>query len=275
MENWGAILDFREVPARSIRRSPARRPRTTSTPRRRTRVAHQWFGDIVTMAWWDDLWLNEGFASWMETKASDHFNPDWYPLLSASMGAKPRWGSMPFATTHPVVQPVRTVSEANQAFDSDLLFEGRSGDRDARGLCRRGHLARRHPQPTSSAHRYGNTTSDDLWGAVEQAGAAGHHPDRARFHAPAGRSAGPRRGAMPQRPHRADPDAERVQPRPHGAGRREAAALARAAADRAAGRQAAAAGARRQRLARTAAAAGRWSSTAASSAISARSMRRR
>jgi aminopeptidase N len=40
-------------------------------------MAHQWSGDLVTMAWWDNLWLNEGFASWMSTKASDHFNPSW------------------------------------------------------------------------------------------------------------------------------------------------------------------------------------------------------
>jgi aminopeptidase N len=40
-------------------------------------LAHQWSGDLVTMGWWDNIWLNEGFATWMETKASDHFNPSW------------------------------------------------------------------------------------------------------------------------------------------------------------------------------------------------------
>ena len=46
-------------------------------------MAHQWFGDLVTMSWWDDLWLNEGFASWMENKASADFNPDWFARDSA------------------------------------------------------------------------------------------------------------------------------------------------------------------------------------------------
>ena len=45
-------------------------------------MAHQWFGDLVTMGWWDNLWLNEGFASWMATKASEQFYPQWQNWLN-------------------------------------------------------------------------------------------------------------------------------------------------------------------------------------------------
>ena len=74
MENWGAIVYNESILLYD--------PQTSSASVKEDvfavmahEMAHQWFGDLVTMAWWDNLWLNEGFASWMGTKTTDHFNP--------------------------------------------------------------------------------------------------------------------------------------------------------------------------------------------------------
>jgi aminopeptidase N len=171
MENWGAILTFE----RYLLIDP-----TITDPATQNymytalahEVAHQWFGNIVTMAWWDDLWLNEGFASWMETKASARFRPDWFPLITRVNGRETAMGYDAFATTHPVIQPIRTVAETNEAFDAIsyskgeaviAMLEAYAGEDTWREGIRR-YIQR---------HRYGNTTSDDLWRAVEEAGATG------------------------------------------------------------------------------------------------------
>ncbi|OYW47278.1 MAG: aminopeptidase [Sphingomonadales bacterium 32-68-7] len=171
MENWGAILTFERIllddPANS---SAAARQNIFSVQAHE--VAHQWFGNIVTMAWWDDLWLNEGFASWLETKATDHFNPEWHALLGRVAGRETAMGLDAFVTTHPVVQPVRTVSELSQAFDAIAyqkgeavisMLEAYAGDDVWRNGIRT-YIQR---------HEYQNTVSDDLWRAVEEAGATG------------------------------------------------------------------------------------------------------
>src|SRR5205809_4866905 len=76
MENWGGITYYES--------SLLFDPKISSAETKQDiyevlahEVAHQWFGDLVTMAWWDNLWLNEGFASWMGTKCTAHFNRQW------------------------------------------------------------------------------------------------------------------------------------------------------------------------------------------------------
>jgi len=171
MENWGAILTFESI----LLDDPA----ITSAGRRQQiyttlahEVSHQWFGNIVTMQWWDDLWLNEGFASWLETKVTHQFHPEWQQNLSRVDVRERAMGLDSYASTHPVIQDVRTVAELAQAFDNIAYAKGESvigmleayaGERVWQDGLRR-YIAR---------HAYANTSSADLWRAMEEAGASG------------------------------------------------------------------------------------------------------
>jgi aminopeptidase N len=170
MENWGAIFTFERIllvdPAIT---SPGVQQSLTGTQAHE--VAHQWFGNIVTMAWWDDLWLNEGFASWMATKATDNFHPEWYPLLSRVGGREGAMGVDSIVTTHPVVQEVRTVSEIGQAFDTIAYQKGEAVISMLEAYAGE-DVWREGIRTYMQRHKYDNTKSEDLWRAVEDAGAS-------------------------------------------------------------------------------------------------------
>ncbi|MEA3388592.1 M1 family metallopeptidase [Sphingobium sp. CCH11-B1] len=171
MENWGAIFTFE--------RALLVDPRFTSEATKRRiyetvahEMAHQWFGDLVTMAWWDDLWLNEGFASWMATKVTDKLQPDWEMLLTRVDGREAAMSLDSLATTHPVVQKITTVDQVNQAFDAITYQKGEAVITMLEGYA--GEDAwKAGIQAYMKAHAYGNTVTDDLWKAVEGAGAKG------------------------------------------------------------------------------------------------------
>lgn len=171
MENWGAIFTFE--------RTLLVDPRFTSEETKRTiyevaahEMAHQWFGDLVTMAWWDDLWLNEGFASWMATKVTDKLNPEWETLLSRVDGRERAMSLDALKTTHPVVQKIHTVDEVNQAFDAITYQKGEAVITMLEGYAGE-DVWKAGIQSYMKAHAYGNTVTDDLWKAVEGAGAKG------------------------------------------------------------------------------------------------------
>ncbi|MEQ7873465.1 M1 family metallopeptidase [Sphingomonas sp. ASV193] len=171
MENWGAIFTFERI----LLDDPAV---TTEGERQNIfevdahEMAHQWFGDLVTMGWWGDLWLNEGFASWMATKATKHFHPDWgaeYGAVGAREGAMSQDDKL---STHPIVQDVRTVEQANQAFDGITYSKGQSVITMLEAYATP-DVWQRGIQAYMRAHAYQNSKTDQLWAAIEGAGARG------------------------------------------------------------------------------------------------------
>jgi aminopeptidase N len=167
MENWGAIFSFESI----LLVDPAI---TSEHTRQRIfevaahEIAHQWFGNLVTMAWWDDLWLNEGFASWMATKAMTKLHPEWDPELTTIEGRESAINLDSVATTHPVVQRLATVEQISQAFDAITYQKGEAvitmlEDYVGEEAWRRG------VRDYIRTHRLANTRSDDLWARIEAA----------------------------------------------------------------------------------------------------------
>jgi aminopeptidase N len=167
MENWGAILFSQTNVVVDPKLSAAGDKRVVYGVVAHE-MAHLWSGDLVTMAWWDDLWLNEGFASWMARKATDHFHPEWGAELMAIgdrdeamlLDARP--------STHPIVRRITTVSQAEQAFDAITYKKGEAVIRMLEAYA--GPDAWRDGVRAYMAqHAYGNATSEDLWREIDRA----------------------------------------------------------------------------------------------------------
>jgi aminopeptidase N len=168
MENWGAIFTFEY----SLLLDPAianvsdqQRAFTVAAHE----IAHQWFGDLVTMAWWDDLWLNEGFATWMEGRTTRKLHPEWdIDGVDAAYTSRGAMGRDAYATTHPVVQHVETVEQASQAFDGITYGKGSAvigmlEDYVGADAWREG------VRSYIGKHAYGNAVTDDLWREIDRA----------------------------------------------------------------------------------------------------------
>ena len=205
MENWGGITFFESRLLFDPASSAAAAQRGIFSILAHE-MAHQWFGNLVTMGWWDNLWLNEGFASWMQAKAAEHFHPQWRTWLNSS-------GQKQFAmtldaqrTSHPIQQPVANETEAMAVFDGITYSKGQALIRMLEHYLGEDCVPRRHPQihgrPRLRQHHYRRSVAG-AGGGLRQAGG-----DRRRHLHRAGRlAAGGRRGDVRRRraAHRAAP----------------------------------------------------------------------
>ncbi len=167
MENWGGITYNENIILFD--------PKTSSEAAKRTifnvvshETAHQWSGDLVTMAWWDNLWLNEGFASWMADKASDHFNPEWHVLDHAIAQKDNILESDSYTTTHPIQQAVGDPAQAAAAFDEITYQKGEAVIRMFEDYLGEGTF-QAGIQRYMRARKYSSSTTADLWDALGQA----------------------------------------------------------------------------------------------------------
>jgi puromycin-sensitive aminopeptidase len=167
MENLGCVT-FREAlllvdPVRASRLELERVADVISHE-----IAHMWFGDLVTMRWWNGIWLNEAFATLMELLCVDHFRPEWQRWVSFGVERDAAMATDGLDATRPVEYQVGPPEEAQGMFDV-LTYQKGAGvlrmlerylgeERFRAGV--RGYL---------EAHRFGNTETADLWDAIEDA----------------------------------------------------------------------------------------------------------
>ncbi|HEY5103001.1 MAG TPA: M1 family aminopeptidase [Steroidobacteraceae bacterium] len=165
MENWGAILYFERDLLIDARVSTERDRQDVAVVIAHE-MAHQWFGDLVTMAWWDDLWLNEGFASWMENKAVDHFHPQWKLWLQSQAGVQQAMRIDAANGTHPIITPIADVLQASDAFDSITYVKGGAVIRMLENYVGEDSF-RAGVRRYMKDHAYANTVTDDLWREID------------------------------------------------------------------------------------------------------------
>jgi puromycin-sensitive aminopeptidase len=167
MENAGAVF-FRET---LLLLDPAR---ATLTERKRAaevichELAHMWYGDLVTMQWWDDLWLNESFATWMAFQIVDDWKPEWKMWHDFQHGRAAALELDALRNTHPIYCRVRTPAEASENFDLITYEKGASVVRMLERYL--GAPAfRRGVRAYIREHREGNAVAADLWRALSRA----------------------------------------------------------------------------------------------------------
>lgn len=161
MENFGCIT-FRETEVLVDAKNGTLGARKEVTTTVAHEMAHQWFGDLVTPEWWDNLWLNEGFATWMETKAAAHRRPKWEFEQDAAADRSNILDEDAAWATRPIRQRAETPAEIEELFD-DIAY-GKAGAVITMVEHWVGEETfRKGVHAYLSAHLYGNATAEDFW----------------------------------------------------------------------------------------------------------------
>ena len=131
-------------------------------------MAHQWFGDLVTMRWWDDLWLNEGFATWMESRPLTAWKPEWHMDVDQALDTQRALNLDSLKSTHPIHSTVETPAEIDESFDLIAYEKGAAVVRMIENYVG-ADTFRNGVNAYLAAHAYGNATSEDFAAAIAAA----------------------------------------------------------------------------------------------------------
>ncbi|HEY9869187.1 MAG TPA: M1 family metallopeptidase [Candidatus Obscuribacterales bacterium] len=164
MENLGCIT-FRETLLLVDDKTASTATRQQVAAVTAHEMAHMWFGDLVTMAWWDDLWLNEAFATWMATKSVDFLMPEWHLWDRFSAARSSAMATDSLLATRPIRFRVNNPEQANEMFDEITYVKGSSVLRMLEQWV--GEAAfRAGLQRYMKKYQFKNARTEDLWEAI-------------------------------------------------------------------------------------------------------------
>jgi aminopeptidase N len=163
MENTGCIT-FREIDLLVDEKggSPALKKEIAEVIAHE--MAHQWFGDLVTMKWWDDVWLNEGFATWMESKPVEAWKPEWHVNLDDVSDGGVSLNVDSLGSTRPIHQDAETPAQITELFDGIAYGKAAAVLRMLESYLGE-QTFRAGVNTYLREHQYGNATAADFWEA--------------------------------------------------------------------------------------------------------------
>ncbi len=167
MENWGAITYNDSILLMPPGSPDSQKQGIYSVQAHE--MAHQWFGDLVTMGWWDDIWLNESFASWMSARQTDVANPSWQWWQHEDAEKEYAMNADAQLTSHPIFQPVTNELESEASMDPAITYDKGQAFLRMTEQYLGAKTFRTGIQAYMRAHKYSNTTSTDLWRALGRA----------------------------------------------------------------------------------------------------------
>ena len=164
MENTAAIF-YREADLLADEKQSPLAVRKNVVSTLAHEMAHQWFGDLVTMRWWDDLWLNEGFATWMANRPMAALHPEWDVAVDEALETQQALGLDSLASTRPVHVRADTPDEIEALFDAIAYQKGAAILRMVENYVGP-DVFRAGVNAYLRAHAYGNATSEDFWTSI-------------------------------------------------------------------------------------------------------------